>query len=363
MQVLDIIRDAQGGNAVANLARTFKIAPKQAEAVIAAVLPQLSQSLERNTLSRGGLADLVNALGQGHHEGYLDNPRALADPSTVSDGNAILGHILGDRDQSRAVAAEAARFSGLSEGLVKMLLPVLATWLMGALSKQVKGGLGEVLGRMGGGGGAGGGFPFPQPDAQSGGGGGGFGMPRLPEMPSGGGISMPDAGPDAGGSGGWPQGQDGGWRPSQRTGQRTGRQNDGGMTLPGGGGIGLPMPDMGGNAGGGLQMPGGMGGGSGGGMSGGSPLPLPGDRMPNFPGRGDNPYGDLSDILRKGGQIQLPGGGSSGGGALWSIVRNILGGALGFRSGGILSWLFRMVFMRFGWGLLKTVLGRGLFGR
>ena len=95
-----------------------------------------------------------------------------------------------------------------------------------------------------------------------------------------------------------------------------------------------------------------------------SPLPLPGDQMPNVPGRGDNPYGDLSDILRRGGQIQLPGnGGGVGGSVLWSIVRNVIGSALGFKGGGIMSWLFRMIVMRFGWGLLKTILGRGLLGR
>jgi hypothetical protein len=362
MQVIDTIRAAQGGAAIDHLARAFNIEPEQADAIVEAVLPQLAQALERNTLSRGGLADLVQALGQGHHEGYLDNPRALSDPSTISDGNAILGHILGDRDRSRGVAAQASRIAGVPEGLIKMLLPILATWLMGALSKQVKGGFGDILGRMGGG-------------AESPGG-GDMGMPRMPEMPGGGaGLPMPDMG--GGGGGGWSIPRSGG----DRSGWPQG--HGGGLNLPGGsgsggsgsgGGMGLPMPDMRGGAGlpmpdmrggAGLPMPD-MGGGESGGRGGrsGSPLPLPGDSMPNFPGRGNNPYGDLSDILRRGGQIQLPGGGgSAGGGVLWSIVRNILGGALGFGSGGVMSWLFRMIFVRFGWGLLKTILGRALLGR
>ncbi len=387
MQVLDIIRNAQGGQAVDHLARTFNIAPEDADAVIEAVLPRLSSALERNTLSRGGLADLVQALGQGHHAQYLDDPRAIADPSTIADGNAILGHILGDRDKSRAVAVEAARFSGVSEGLIKMLLPILATWLMGALSKGVGGGLGDILGRMGGAGGGrpqsdnAGGMPMPQGGGRSqGDSGGGYGMPRLPEMPGGGqGIPMPDMGGEQSGgqSGGWPQQSDEGQRSNRRF------QWPGGNTQPSGGGwpqgdtggAGLPMPDLRGGSGqndGGVGLPmpdmgGGSGwpqqGGSGGRTGGGSPLPLPGDQMPNFPGRGDNPYGDLSDILRRGGQIQLPGGGGAGGSVLWSIVRNVIGSALGFKGGGIMSWLFRMIVMRFGWGLLKTILGRGFLGR
>ena len=97
MQAIDVIRQAQGGRAIDNLAAHFGIAPAQAEAAIAAVLPELSRHIERNTLSRGGLADIVAALGDGHHARSLDDPGALADPAMRDDGNAILGHILGTR--------------------------------------------------------------------------------------------------------------------------------------------------------------------------------------------------------------------------------------------------------------------------
>ena len=315
MQAIDVIRQAQGGRAIDNLAAHFGIAPSQAEAAIAAVLPELSRHIERNTLSRGGLADIVAALGDGHHARSLDDPRALADPAMRDDGNAILGHILGSRDQSRAVAANAAMSSGLGEGLIRMLLPYIASWLMGSLAKSAGGGLGDILGRMGG-------APAGQPPSRRD---SGIDMPRLPETPSvpGGGLSMPDSG---------------------------------GPGAPDAGGMGLPMPPdtTGGSGRWGSRT------GSGGNAS---PLPLPGEPMPDNPGRGDNPYGDLSDILRKGRGADLPGAGAAGGGALWSMVRNILGGALGFRSGGILSWLFRMIVLRFGWGLVRRLLGRMLLGR
>ena len=53
MQILDIIRSAQGGQFVGNLARQFGLTPQQANALLEAVLPQLSAGIERNTLSRG----------------------------------------------------------------------------------------------------------------------------------------------------------------------------------------------------------------------------------------------------------------------------------------------------------------------
>ena len=80
----------------------------------------------------------------------------------------------------------------------------------------------------------------------------------------------------------------------------------------------------------------------------GSPLPLPG-------GNANNRYGDLSDILRRGAKV----GGEPAGG----LVRGILGGLLGFGGRGVIGWFVRLIVMRFGWGLLKRVLGRAVTGR
>ena len=51
------------------------------------------------------------------------------------------------------------------------------------------------------------------------------------------------------------------------------------------------------------------------------------------------------------------------GNPLWRIVRSVLGSVLGFQSRGIMSWIVRMVVMRWGWSLLRTVLRRAFTGR
>jgi hypothetical protein len=307
--IYDELRAAQGGHALDNLSRQFGLTPQQAENVVRSVLPQISAQLERNTLSRGGLADLVNALGQGHHEAYLDNPSALSNPEVRTDGDAVLGHILGSKDKSRAVADRAALSSGVSSSIIKMMLPYIASMLMGALSKQFKGGIGDILGRMGG---------VSVPAGR--GGDGSMRMPELPRMPEGGDM------------GGGPFG--GGTMESEPS------------RVPGRGGLQLPPETT-------NRVPG---------MGSGSPLPLPGDKVPGIPGNADNPFGDLSDIIRRGGRMpsgSAPSPDAAGGGVLWSIVRGILGSALGFQSRGVLGWLFRVIFVKFGW----TILRRVLFGR
>lgn len=276
MDILDILRQAQGGNAVANLARAFGITPAEAGAVLESVVPQLSQRLERNTLSRGGVADLVGAIGRAADRGYLDDPKSLGSTAVKADGIGFLDQILWSKDRSRAVAHRAAQSSGLSEALIKQMLPVIAAMVMEGIAKGAAGGLKDILGRI----------------------------PGLPGAP-------PGAGP----------------------------------------------PEL---------AP--VGGGTEGGMGGQSPLPLPGERRPGGgwgggqsrgPSQSPNPYDDLSDVIRRGGQ-SIPG---SEGGTLASIIRGILGAVLGFQSRGLLGWILRFVVLRYGMGIVRWFFSRLLGGR
>lgn len=296
MEVLKVIEDAQSGRALANLAARFNIDEQQARAAAAAVLPELALALERNSLSRGGLADLVSALGDGHHEAILDRPQDWNDPRVEADGQAILDHILGGPSKARSLAARSSQSTGLSGTLIAALLPILAQMLMGALSRYMKGGLGDVLSRL------------PAPNANSRGGGRNADDPMSGRNRSGGpipgGFELP----------------------------RTVDSGTGGFPLP-------PLPPNPDDASGG-PVP----------ANAGIPFPVPG-------GSRDNPYGDVSDILRRRGATVSTGSGSSG--SLWSIVRNVLGSALGFGGSGFFGWVVRLLVMRLGWPILRRiVLGR-----
>ena len=184
-QITDVIASAQGGEAIPNLGRAFGLSTQQTEAVLAEVLPALVRGIERNTLSRGGLADLVKALGAGHHEAVLERPEAWGDRRVQQDGHGILGHILGSEGRALGLAVQTSRATGISDSIIQMLLPILAQMLMGAISRWLKGGLGDIAGRLPGGDGGGGGMPFSMPGGgRSGGGrepnyGPGFELPKV----------------------------------------------------------------------------------------------------------------------------------------------------------------------------------------
>jgi hypothetical protein len=140
MNLLDAVLSAGGGSAVNQLARQFGLDESQAQSAVSALLPAVAQGFQRNAASQDGLNSLLGALSGGGHDRYVQDPSTLADPATVQDGNAILGHIFENKDVSRAVAAQAAQQTGIGGDVLKQMLPVVAAMAMGAMSKNQTGG-------------------------------------------------------------------------------------------------------------------------------------------------------------------------------------------------------------------------------
>ena len=190
MDLTDMIAQSQGGQGLENLGRQFNLTDEQTRAAVDELAPAIMAGLRRETRSPDGLSGLLAALADGDHGRYLEGD----DSGIVDDGNAILGHVFGSKDVSRGVAAHAADMSGISAGILKQMLPVIAAMAMGALTRKMTGssgtagGLGDVLGQVLGGGARG----------TPGGAGGGLGDILGQVL---GGRSSGGAGPAAGGGG------------------------------------------------------------------------------------------------------------------------------------------------------------------
>lgn len=136
MNILGMLLESQGAPAVKQLASSFGIGEGQAKNAVSALVPALTRGLQKNLSQGGGVQDLIGALSRGNHQQYLDQPEALAGAAATAEGNGILGHLLGSKDVSRQVASHAASQTGLDVGLLKKMLPVVASMVMGGVSKQ-----------------------------------------------------------------------------------------------------------------------------------------------------------------------------------------------------------------------------------
>ncbi len=136
MNMLDMILNAQGGATVREAGRSVGLTQDQTAAALSALVPALAAGLHRNASQQGGLDALLNAVRAGGHARYVEQPSILGTEQTIADGNGILGHILGNKDVSRAVAAKASTQTGIGSDVLKKLLPVAATLVMASLAKQ-----------------------------------------------------------------------------------------------------------------------------------------------------------------------------------------------------------------------------------
>ena len=290
MQIDRILNDATSSAVIKNLATAFGVDPGRATPAIEIMLQALSDRIERNTLSRAGVADVVDLLGKPSLGRALSDPQGLASPQVANAGNYVLDVLVGSKHISRGIAARAAAQSGLNDDVAKRMLPAVASLLIGVLQNKAQG---EIADKFGGLAVVSGRSPLPLPG----------------ERP----LNSPDAST---------------------------------------GDFDLDLPKTSGGSGGG------MGGAT---VGSGNPLPIPGDEIPgiNDGARAPSRFPQLPDIIRRGG-TQVPG---PSGGTLEDIIRSILGNLLGFKNGGILSWIVNLLLSKWFLGFVMRIVRRMLTGR
>ena len=140
MELLKDLLGAGGGSLTKNLGANFGLDGGQTRSALENLLPALAGGMKRNTTKPGGMESLLGALKAGNHARYVEDDNLLGQESTRDDGNKILGHLLGSKQASREVAARASEKTGIDGGVLKKMLPLVATMAMGALSKRSGGG-------------------------------------------------------------------------------------------------------------------------------------------------------------------------------------------------------------------------------
>jgi Bacterial protein of unknown function (DUF937) len=296
VDIATLLKTANGGDGIQALAAAFDIDPSAARAAAENLATALSHRIERNTLSRGGVADIVELLGD---EAGVDETDPAA-PAVINAGNDALEVLTGSKHLSRKIAARAASESGIGVETAKQLLPAVASMMLNGLQRQTQPAFGRLMREV--------------PDLRN------LAMSR-----NGSPLPLPGEVPmDSGPSGDRQSNGGGRWGNDESSDDR---QTQARPSRP---------------------------------ISGGSPLPLPGDSIPGTGrGRGrqqddeESPY-NLPDVIRRGG-VDVPGGGT-----LENVIRTILAGVLGFKNRGILGSLLQLFLINFLPRILKSIFGRVL---
>ncbi|MDZ7823614.1 MAG: DUF937 domain-containing protein [Ahrensia sp.] len=156
LPLIEMLTKAQNGDGMSAIAQQFGLSPEQTRAAIEALAPAFSTGLKRNAADPAGVAGFLQALAGGNHAQYFDNLENAFQPQGMAEGNGILGHLFGSKEVSRAVANQASAATGIGSEILKQMLPVIASAVMGGLFKQTtqpqafgaSGGNGNILGQV-----------------------------------------------------------------------------------------------------------------------------------------------------------------------------------------------------------------------
>jgi hypothetical protein len=140
MDLMQILMQQLSGDGVKQISQKIGADEGTTNQAIGTALPVLISALAKNSSQQGGAENLHRALQNDHDGSILDDLSGyLSGSNTASGGEAILGHVLGNRQNN--VTNALSQQTGLDKGSIFQLLATLAPMVMGALGKtQAQGG-------------------------------------------------------------------------------------------------------------------------------------------------------------------------------------------------------------------------------
>jgi hypothetical protein len=135
----EMFRQAQGGAAFDNIARAYGMSSDQMRAAVAALTPAFAQGFQRQAQSEDAARRFAALFQTEAFARAFDAQAAALDPATRNAGDDALGALFGSKEVSRAVAAQAAAASGVQAEIIRKVLPVLTSVLIGGFMKAAQG--------------------------------------------------------------------------------------------------------------------------------------------------------------------------------------------------------------------------------
>ena len=144
-----ILLAAQGGQAVDNLAQRFGLSHDQADGAVKALIPALSTAFMTKAMHPGGMQEIAGAMTDDHHRQAYADPGVAAAPQTDQKGGDVASSIFGNSSVVQNVVQQAARYTGLPEGVLQQMLPVVVSMVLGGVATAMHGqGMGGLLGQL-----------------------------------------------------------------------------------------------------------------------------------------------------------------------------------------------------------------------
>lgn len=156
MDLMELLKGQLNDQLIGQLSQHIGAEPQQTASAAEGVFATILGGLANNAASEGGVNSLMAALDRDHDGSILDDLMGMVGnlANGTANGNAtnglgILGHVLGDRQET--AATQIGQSNGLSAGQAMKLMTILAPIVMNVLGKaKSQGGLdvGSLVGML-----------------------------------------------------------------------------------------------------------------------------------------------------------------------------------------------------------------------
>jgi len=120
-----------------NIASEVDISTEDATTAIEQLAPLLMGAAKQNFMSDRDSEELLKQIQDSQFSEMVDAPKeAVAKDGLIDLGNVILGSLFGSKENSRKVAKHVQKETGISDLIIKQILPMIAPFIIGALGKK-----------------------------------------------------------------------------------------------------------------------------------------------------------------------------------------------------------------------------------
>ena len=122
---------------VESIANEIGIKASDAGSVITYLAPMLMGAAKQNFQSSRDSADLLKQIQDSQFSDMVDEPKKAVSQGNLMDlGNIILNELTGSKENSGKVAIHVQKETGVSDIIIKKILPMIAPFIIGALGKK-----------------------------------------------------------------------------------------------------------------------------------------------------------------------------------------------------------------------------------
>lgn len=158
MNILDLLNGPMGKTLIQGASKQFGLGEGATQTAMSTAVPLILGALKNNSATTEGASGLLGAIKGKHDGSMLDNLGSIlggdsVDEDVMKDGEGMLGHIFGGKQEN--VAAAVSKSSGIDLGSAMNILKVAGPFLMGSIGKQAssqgvsdQNGIGDLLGGM-----------------------------------------------------------------------------------------------------------------------------------------------------------------------------------------------------------------------